>query len=217
MSEARLYDAADAERRQTGPTQFKLDAIIGGLPYVFEGTIPSEPNGFNLVVSLPPSEWDRLSPEVEHAIAENRYYAGQYQKLRQALRLGDGKVGSVWVSSAETKDGAPAIGISRIQTDSRYLPEDSEYHAAKGVGSFLLDNLCALADAKGWRIYLEPLERDGRLTGEDLIEWYERKGFIFPDTAETEHFRASFGSMVRLPQSPTAAQPIAEFMIAHNL
>jgi hypothetical protein len=37
------------------------------------------------------------------------------------------------------------------------------------------------------------------------------------DTAETEHLRANFGSTVRLPQAPSAEQPIAEFMIANNL
>ncbi|HEY1645159.1 MAG TPA: hypothetical protein VGF75_02120, partial [Candidatus Saccharimonadales bacterium] len=112
---------------------------------------------------------------------------------------------------------APSILVSRIQTELNYLPEGSQYHGAKGVGSFILDSLCAVADAKGWRVYLTPLERDGRLMGSDLNDWYARRGFKFRYEVETQQKHLLDGNMpemMRLPQPPDPSQPVEQALAA---
>jgi len=205
-SEIDVINAIDGDREPSSPTKFTLDVEIGGSPYVFAGEVPSEPESFEFVVSLPQDKWSEIEPHVKAVEASSDHFAVLYHRL-QSLGLGDGKVGSVWVQQAGAKDGAPSIRVSRIQTDNRYLPEGSEYTNARGVGVFILNNLCALADARGWRIYLEPLERDGRLTGGDLVRWYERRGFIL-DYSVSPEMQSDFGGMIRVPRQPDPAQPI---------
>ena len=190
------------------PTQFSLDVQIGELPYILQGETPEEPTAFSLVVSLPGQAWKDVEPKIEKEVSSNSWFASQYHRLTQGLHLGEGRVGSVWVSPENSPDDVPSILVDRIQTDNRYLPDGNEYHNAKGVGSFILDNLCALADARRWRIYLVPLERDGRLTGTDLNDWYERRGFKFSDVDTHHMYGRSADSMMRLPKEPDTSQPI---------
>lgn len=206
MAEAILTDPTAEESDSTPNSQFKVDVFIEELPYVLEGEQPSAPTTFELVVSLPPDKWAAIEPEIDANIASNDWFAQQYRKLQSGLQLGEGRVGSVWVKKAQAEDQAPSIGISRIQTDNMWLPEGSEYHNARGVGSFLLDSLCVLADVRGWRVYLEPVDRGGGLGQADLYEWYQRHSFIDVDNPGLE---SSAGGMVRLPQEPDPLQPIA--------
>ena len=188
-----------------------IDVEISGLPYVMEVNVPDEPKSFELTVGLPEQPWEDIKPKIEHELDNNSWFASQYHRIQQRLRLSEGKVGSVWVSAGQPPDAFPSIHIDRIQTENGYLPQESEYSNAKGVGSFILDSLCALADAKGWRIYLVPLERDGRLTGTDLIDWYERRGFEFND-GTNEHMNPDDAAMMRTPREPDTSQPILQLL-----
>ena len=212
MSETTLPAPSDAETNGLAIRLFSVETEANGLPYVLEGQIPDEAAGFELVVRLPDQAWETVKPQVERELEQNNWFAMQYHRTQQSLRLGDGRVGSVFVSPKSTPDGTPTIHIDRIQTELGYMPEGSEYHGAKGVGSMILDSLCAIADAKGWRITLYPLERDGRLMGTDLQDWYARRGFKFRFEEEDAERETQYPAddMLRFPQSPNPTSPIVQ-------
>jgi len=212
MSETALPTPNDAETTQAVARPLSIETEVNGLAYVLEGQIPNEPDKFELVARLPDQTWEEVKSQIEEELAENDWFARQYHRTQQSLHLGDGRVGSVWVSSKSAPDGVPTVHVDRIQTELGYLPEDSEYHKAKGVGSMILDSLCAVADAKGWRITLYPLERDGRLMGTDLQDWYARRGFKFRFEEEDAEMKAQYRAddMLRFPQTPDSSSPIVQ-------
>jgi len=77
------------------------------------------------------------------------------------------------------------------------------YSQAKGVGSFLLDTVCNLADAKSWRVILYPVAFDKkRMDQEALSKWYGRRSFYkILDTSSFED---------RLFRLPTNLCPMGE-------
>ncbi|MDX1765961.1 MAG: hypothetical protein R3313_03340 [Candidatus Saccharimonadales bacterium] len=167
-----------------GSLEFSRDLEIQGLSYVFEGTIPQNPGSFEWVMRIP--DWSkndlvRWTDEVPFAIRA-------LQSLR-ALKLGDGTVGIIRAAEYNSDTGQ-AIWLSRIQTATRSsVPREHDYHDANGVGSFLLDELCTLADQRGWEIHLTPEERRGsRLNQGQLYRWYLSRGF-----------EDGVGDMVRFP------------------
>lgn len=214
MSETQVKPHNNAETDLTEPGSFGIDIQVNGLPYRLEGSIPTEPSSFDLVVSLPTDAWEKIELEIDKKASENSWFASQYKKLQDGLNLGGGKIGSIWVSAGESPSRAPTIHIDRIQTELGYLPEDSEYNKATGVGSAILDNLCALADTRGWQITLYPLERDGRLVSDDLQDWYRRRGFKFgsdEQDVDREQLYPGF-DMLRFPQKPDRSQPILKVL-----
>ncbi len=218
MSETQKPASGDALIDARDPFSFSIESKIKGLPYQLSGQVPQDPDNFELVVGLPQHVWNDIQPVVERELANNSWFAKQYQHTQQALRLGDGRVGSVWVSHGSSPDGAPTVHVDRIQTELGYLPEESEYHNAKGVGSAILDNLCALADSRGWRITLDPLERDSRLAGNDLQEWYRRRGFKFGFEVDEQQAQTMYpqDDMLRLPGVPDYDQPILQALTAEQ-
>ncbi len=207
----------EARTKTQEPTLLSFEAEAGGLAYVVEAAVPQDPESFTLVVKMPEAQWLAVATDVNAIAEQNSWFAMQYRKV-QSHKLGDGNVGSVFIGRASpSKDNAPAISIKRIQSNNFYLPEGNSYYEAKGVGSLVLDSICAVADSKGWRIYLEPLERDGRLMGEDLNDWYARRGFLFgyelDDDIPTRRMmrdamRSTSGSMMRQPQQPDPASKV---------
>lgn len=212
MTEMSIPLPNDAEIDSIEPTSLSVDVKTNGLPYVLEGQIPAEPDKFDLVARLPDHTWKGIKPQVERELSENDWFARQYRITQQSLHLGDGRVGSVWVNSQASPDGAPTIHVDRIQTELGYMPEDGEYHNAKGVGSMILDNLCVIADLRGWRITLYPLERDGRLMGTDLQNWYRRRGFQFKFDEEDVERQEAYPTdeMLRFPQPPDLSSPVVQ-------
>jgi hypothetical protein len=210
MSEQPVSALSEGDQDPTQLNHFKAGVVIGELPFVIEGTAPNIPATFDLVVSLPDDKWAELKPRVDEEITKNSQFASRYRRLQQIQCLGNGTVGLVWVSEAIADDGAQSVGVSGIQTNSMYLPEGSEYHNASGIGSFILDSLCTIADIRGWRVYLEPLERGGKLTQGELVEWYKRHGFE-DNSSEDKH--SNFGGMVRFPGQVDPSQPIARLVV----
>lgn len=196
---------------------------VDGLPYVLEADVPKFPDSFGVTVSLPDEKWASLKQAVDGRVENDTWFAQEYSKNR-GLMLGDGKVGSAYLSDDQPDDGAASISIDRIQSSNGYLPEGDPYYERNRIGSATLDFVCAIADARRWRIYAEPLERDGRLMGRNLNNWYARRGFKF----ENDYRRANdapyshssqvqdyvdqmysvHGGMMRLPQEPDLSNPV---------
>lgn len=156
-----------------GEISFSIDTDIRGLPYVFEGVVPDEPSKFSWRVRLP--EWSDNLQESYEELRDGVY--GATIKRLEGNHLGNGKVGHLNALSALPADDQPSLVLGMIRTNTEYLPRQSSHFRARGVGSFLLDNLCALADANDWRLYLEPVDMDGSMPQEELYFWYQGRGF----------------------------------------
>src|SRR4051794_30537452 len=109
MGETPLSASNDTETNQVAKRPLSVETEANGLSYVLEGQVPSDPDKFELVARLPDQAWEAVRPQVEKVLTENDWYARQYHRTQQSLRLGDGRVGSVWVRPKSTPDGAPAI------------------------------------------------------------------------------------------------------------
>lgn len=203
------------EQNITEQLHFRQDIIINGLPYIFEGDVPEEPDTFEWLVSLP--NWDELGPKVEAMLGDleaNPRFGTinpRYVRGLGSYHLGNGRVGTIQIRKVDPSDNALSIGIAHVQTETSYLPEDSGYKNASGIGSFLLDNLAALADTKKWRIYIFPDDRGGRLNQAELYKWYRRRGFE-DDYKFPEESRHDFGGMQRWPKEPDISQVIATIL-----
>lgn len=193
-----------AEQKNADPTKFRIEVSIKGLPYIFEGVVPEEPNSFEWTVSVPDAE--EQAAKVEELVATGQYSGFMIGDLK-SKGLGDGKVGIIQPRKVMPKDGVLSVRPGVIRTDTAYIPKESPYHNANGVGSFLLDNLCALADYKGWRIYLNPVDRGGKLFQHELYAWYQGRGFL-DNYQLPEETRAEYLPMMRWPQEPDSSQPI---------
>lgn len=75
-------------------------------------------------------------------------------------------------------------------------------HEGHGFGSRILDAVCALANKHYVALYID-IVPTGRLNEEDLIKWYERRGF-----EAIEKTRAHEGNpMCRAPQPAPVSEP----------
>ena len=138
------------------PLHFRQEVKVGGLPYTFEGNIPESPDDFEWFVSVPDYEIERTG--IEERI-KNGDLNPNFESYYAMYDLVGDKVGVLDINKVQPKDQAPSIGVSLVASRTAHFSLVSNYYKAKGIGSFLLDNLCALSDTKGWRIYLEPSDR----------------------------------------------------------
>lgn len=203
MSEASAIDPSDVDQNPRQAIRAEIEA--NNLPYEVVAEVPQQPGDFTLLVSLPDDKWAELAPTISKQ-REDPDFDRWYRNNVLNFHLGDGNVGSVFANKAEAADGFPSIHVMRIQSNTGYFPEDSPYQNAKGVGSATLDSLCATADVRGWRIYLEPVERAETPYGLDLYQWYQDHGFT--DNFDHKTMRSSSGGMMRQPQAPNPADPV---------
>lgn len=206
MSETSTVDPGDVNQK---PEQaINADIQVNGLPYIVTAEVPEKPDHFTLLVSLPDDKWAETAPVIAQQ-REDRDFDRWYRDNVLNHELGDGNVGSVFVSATKAADGFPSIYVRRIQSNTNYFPEGSTYENAKGVGNATLDSLCAIADVRGWRVYLEPVERAETPYGLDLYEWYKKHGFT--DRFDHKMMSDSGGhSMMRLPQAPNPVDPVVQ-------
>lgn len=191
-------ELTSSERKTDETKHFRLPVDIKGLPYIFEGEVPEEPSTFEWSISATAPPEGSLQPNGVMVVS----YLG----------LEDGEVANVDVKEGKPADQAPSIGISMITSEPRYL---QGYENAEGVGSFLLDQVCALADLKKWRVYLEPVDKGGKLRQHELYAWYRRRGFTdYGDYSKElrDSLRDSRYGMLRLPQEADISQPITSVL-----
>ncbi|OGE25979.1 hypothetical protein A3H85_02940 [Candidatus Daviesbacteria bacterium RIFCSPLOWO2_02_FULL_40_8] len=191
------------EKEAPKPLHFRQEVAVKDLPYIFEGDIPVKPADFEWSVSVP--NWEDQKSAAEEMMKKGEIAPG-FDHWLESHKLGNGRVGVLEINNLDTPDHVPAIRVDMIQTETAHLPEKFGYNNAEGVGSFLLDNLCALADLNGWRIYLNPVDKGGKLTQGPLYSWYKRRGFDdpykFPKGSDYD------GDMQRWPKQPDISQPI---------
>ncbi len=192
---------------------FRQEVQINELPYIFEGDIPEKPDDFEWFVSIP-------DYKVERAGIEERIKNGDlnpnFESHYAMYDLVGPRVGILDIDKVQPKDQAPSIGVSLIASHTEHFALYSSYYEAKGIGSFLLDNLCALVDIKGWRIYLAPSDRGWGLGQSDLVNWYKRRGFRHSGEFSKD-MRASFGGMQRTSQVPNRSQVIIGILNSHGV
>jgi hypothetical protein len=149
-------------------------------------------------------EWLVTIPNWDDSVTEEMLQGGQLPVSTlhslEAASLGHGRVGRISVHQAKAGE-SNAIWLNRVETATEYLPHDSVYFGAHGIGSFMLDNLCALADTRGWTIYGNPEDRGGRLNQGELWEWYQKRGF-------EDNLTDAPGGAVRYPREPDSTQVI---------
>ena len=165
--------------------EFSSMVEIDGLPFVFKGKIDEDKKDIYLSVLLPTENEDikRVSNK-----------AGMPHSL-----MAYGEVGYIAAGVAEGKESE--LYISRVRSHAGWLPPDSKYRNAH-IGRFLMDNLLALADMRGWKMSAFAYT-DGRLSNEDVNAWLERKGFS-PSAESSE--------LVRQPQESDSKQPIVRLL-----
>lgn len=127
--------------------EFSKEVEIGGLSYIFKGTV----NGITKEVSL-----NLLVPPGEET----------------GEKVSDGVIGYVNASEIPEAD----LYIEKIQSFSDVLPSGSKYFDVQGIGRFLMDHLLSIADARGWSVAGFPYT-NGRLDNREVSDWMERKGF----------------------------------------
>ncbi len=163
---------------------FQENVEIEKLPYIFRGKIPDRPAGFKLSVHLP--NWQAALDSIKkRKIQVNDTLMFEWN---------EGEIGFVQVGHPGY-DKEIDLNIRKIRSSTWILPEESPYHDARGIGRFLMNNLLALVDVKGWTVQAVPMT-DGRLQQLDMVNWLERKGF-----EPTEH-------AVRKSQRPDESQVI---------
>jgi hypothetical protein len=188
------------------PQDFRLEVDIKGLPYIFEGNVPNDPTDFKWTVSVP--NWEEQKAKAEEVLTQGKINPNWVREL-PAHDLGEGRVGALKVTKVDPADGGKSLGIDMVETATVYLPKELGYYNAEGIGSFLLDNLCAFADIKKWRIYLQPVDKGGNLTQDKIYNWYKKRGFQ-PAFKFPKESRDNFGEMQRRPTEPDVTQAIAK-------
>lgn len=160
-----------AEPTPIGPQTFRIPVEIASLPFVFTGNMPSEPASIHWKLSLPNPDPDR-SPIV-----------GADLLARKPSTPYDGD-----------------IHIAYITSDTDKLTEKG-YRNARGLGSFLLDNLLTYADINKFETTLTRVWTGRGLSPGKLLEFYEKRGFV-----------GHFDFMVRAPQPPIRNTEIARIL-----
>lgn len=187
---------------------FSREVEIRGKKYIFDGTIPKEPTHFKWYLRVP--NWEEQKKKLEEQIAKGEISTSLFERIQLAMEGATfdpwtGAVASVIVAPDVSKDGKTDLLLNHIQTMARVLPEEYGYRGAPGLGSFLLDNLGALADHSGWRIYLNPSARESGLDGYNLAKWYERHGYVYPSADSSNGFQ-------RNPQPPNQNLAISKIL-----
>jgi hypothetical protein len=189
MAEAQIIDGP-ISRNLEKPVQ------IAGLDYIFRSSRPALPGHFQLNLSVPNwAEQEALLKEHEKERTIQQFMLSELA----SRKLTDGRVAYADIDGVFPDDGAPAVNLSMIESTTAYLPTESDYHDARGLGSFLLNSLCDMADSQGWRVYLFPVDKGGRLRQHELYQWYRRKGFVDPHEVPDA---MRLHGMVRLPRLP---------------
>ncbi len=200
-------DLQSTELESPQPLHFKQEVVIKGLRYIFEGDIPVEPADFVWSVSVP--NWEEQKPAADEMMRTEKISAG-FDKWLERHNLGNGKVGFLEIEKLDPPDNALAIRVDMVRTETEHLPPEFGYSRAEGVGSFLMQNLCTLADIKSWRVYLNPVDKGGKLGQGDIYHWYKRRGFDDPFKFPKE---ANYNEdMQRWPKEPDRTQAIASIL-----
>lgn len=186
---------------------FREAVIINGLPYVFEGKIPEEPTDFDWSVSVP--NWNEQEVAAYKMMLDGKI-PKHFDDWLKRHNLDSGRAGIIELEKAVPNDKAPSLRVGIVQTETHHFPPEFGYQDAVGVGSFLLNNICELADLKNWRVYLNPVDKGGALTQGDLYAWYQRRGFkdpyLFPkETHYSDH-------MQRMPRESDNTQAISKIL-----
>lgn len=169
--------------------EFSENIEIEGLPYIFRGAISIPKKLVNLSLRMPSVDGDVARLMIEHGVPK------EYAR--------DGVIG--YVAAHKSQNTVADIYITGIRSYTDKLPEDLQYHHAR-IGRFLMDNLLALADIRGWKVEAIPAS-EGRLSNRDLYSWLQNKGFSTPELSPV---------VVRQPQEPDMIQPIAKHIKAKN-
>ncbi|MDO8452255.1 MAG: hypothetical protein Q7S79_00730 [bacterium] len=170
--------------------EFSMDVEIDGLPYIFKGTVPDNPEG--IILSLHVPNWEKELDKIRKKIASGEMFPGPEVNT---FRLYQGRIGFINLTPHDKP--AADLHIERIRSNTWIVPKDSPYYDVHGLGRFLMNNMLTLADVKGWSIEGSPYT-DGRLTDEHVYSWLQRKGF--KDNKK--------GELVRQPQKPDTTQSI---------
>lgn len=189
-----------------------FETEAGGLPYVVKLDTPEEPGDFRIEVALPPQEWARHRYAVAYWAQEVPGYTEEYIRV-QDNGLGRGKVGVAWGAQAVVADEAPALELTRVHTNTLYLPNESNYARASGIGNLTLGIICGSADIEGWRVYLRPSPTEPeRLSRRELEEWYKRRGFEDVPTGDPRWFKEAY--LIREPKEPDTNDPLVQQLLS---
>ena len=193
-------DAAKVEKGSDGNNpistnedvkKFSETVEVDGVPLVFKGKIDFGTKEIDLSLRIP--NWQEEVTQVDK----------KANPPRDLIKKGE--IG--YVAAEGTQIEGADLYIMRIKSYTRWLPRTSKYnHENVHVGRFLMDNLLALADSRGWRVTgFAATETDGRLSNDDVYKWLQRKGFPHP--------RSTIGALIRQPQqSIDNKQPIMKFL-----
>jgi len=164
--------------------RIELPLVIGGLPYILQGNIPERLHHFQLTLKIP----EETNTNIE---------SGLLREPQFGLKMG--QVGSIRVEKTISSDRYSYHGqIVRVVTDTKYCPVDARYYKGNGLGSFLLDAVCALADKRSWRVSLSAASSDtDRISDAELIAWYKRRGFR--QGMANQPYKSVRGGILRLP------------------
>ncbi|MDE2025815.1 MAG: hypothetical protein KGJ07_04940 [Patescibacteria group bacterium] len=177
--------------------QFQAEITIHGLPLVFEGVIPEKVGVFSWTLRI--RDWETMQDEV------HRYLAHRAVQIHPRLHFASrGEVAKLEMEDVGEL-GENAALVSYIQTiDPENFPNGNPYTQLTGAGSFLMNNLCALADIKRWNLYAGPAGA-GKLSTSQIRDWTMRRGF-------TDIGYPGYAPMRRLPQQPDETQLIARIV-----
>ncbi len=183
------------------PLKFTREVAIKGLPYIFEGELPPHIGRLLWVLRVP--NWQEQAVRMRELIMSGDLSSSIFGHIEEQLR-DPNAVASVDFGSIEEEDGKEkALYLTYIRTMTSMLPQEYGYKSARGLGSFLLDNLNALADSKNLRVYLNPSARDGGMDDSELTHWYYRHGYT--KTNRKWGFQ-------RDPQTPDPQQVISQIL-----
>jgi hypothetical protein len=190
MSDTSQEGLTHLHKEQLDPGQFSIPVLIKNLPYSFTGVIPEDPTeDFGWTIHIP--SFAELTPRVNSDFRRSP----EFDTFRTT-----GEIGKISVDG--TKQTEAKLYLAKIHTYSEIPPSDSPYGNALGIGSFLMNQLVALADARKLSIgaYIQP---EGRLSHEAMHAWFRRLGFE-QDPSE--------GALLRRPQQLDASQPIVTIL-----
>lgn len=172
---------------------FSLGVTIKDLPYTFAGTIPQKPSD-DFIWKIHVPSWKEISPLVHPDFRRS----SQFDQFETT-----GQIGALYVNGV--KDILEPLYLSKLESNAELFPEDSPYHEARGIGGFLLNQLLALADARGLSIEAY-IQAEGRLSDQDMKRWFNNVGFSY-----NEH---GGGDFIRKPAAPDFTQPIMSLLQA---
>lgn len=171
---------------------FALDVAIKGRQYIFAGTLPQRPSdSFAWRIHIP--TWQEMAPLVSPDFRRS----SEFQNFETT-----GEIGMLEVDGL-IETNRDILYLAKIRSNSEMLPLGTPYHESRGIGSFLLQQLLTLADAKG--LFVEAyIQAEGRLSDYDMKKWFKKVGFSYDENGG--------GDFIRPPQTPDLTQPIATIL-----